>query len=77
MVSVGTHGWCESCNVGHAGPVLLVDRAEFDQLERALEILHAANETALRCETCAAVMILDGSCSACKITYKDGKNVDP
>ena len=71
-----SHGWCASCNVGHVGHVVIEDRKEFEELERVLRILHTANETALRCETCAAVMILDGTCSKCKITYKDGKKVD-
>lgn len=73
--NAASHGWCDRCNVGRVGDVVIVDRAEFEEIERALRILHAANETVARCETCAVAMILNGTCTRCKITYRDGERI--
>lgn len=74
--NAASHGWCERCDVGRVGPFVIAVREEFEEIERALVILHAATETATRCETCAVAMLLDGTCSACGVSYQDGRKTD-
>lgn len=66
------HGWCDGCNVGMVGNVAFASRTEFDQACKAYDVLCEAVRTSKRCLTCAVVMMLDGQCPTCKITYKNG-----
>ena len=72
-----TLGWCDACGVGHVGPIAIATRDDFDQGAEAIRILHVANEAAKRCERCAVAIVTDTWCPVCKITYKDGVEVDP
>ncbi|HWL94073.1 MAG TPA: hypothetical protein VNT79_11120 [Phycisphaerae bacterium] len=72
-----TYGWCERCGHGMVGNVEVKSRADFEGGRRGYELMMTAIEASGRCEMCGQVIITDGSCFVCKISYKDGKAVTP
>ena len=72
-----SYGWCPECNVGMVGQFEIRDPESFRKLSRAYDTLLSARETVARCELCAASMVVDGRCPVCRITYKDGKPIEP
>lgn len=66
-------GWCESCNKGLVGNKVYKDKKEFKAAGEARIVLAKAVETSKKCETCAVAMVTDGTCDACKVSFKDGK----
>lgn len=71
------HGWCDKCKAGVVGPFMYKDKKQYDGAVAAHEILLAANTAAGKCEGCAVAMVTDGTCSACKTSYKGGKPSKP
>ena len=71
-----THGWCPTHEVGMVGTVELRNEDDYRRAAAAYRRLLQARETAERCEVCAAVTIMDGTCRTHNATYKDGKLVD-
>jgi hypothetical protein len=72
---VGGVGWCEACGGGWAGNVYFESRPEHAAAAHEFGRLQAAIEASARCETCALVLLVDGKCPYCGITYADGKRV--
>ncbi len=70
-----THGWCARDKVGMIGPFAIRSRPDYDQAEKALEIVRLAAVESKRCDQCAGAIITDGTCPFCRIKYKDGKPV--
>lgn len=68
----GDVGWCEACAGGWTGNVFFVDRDDYSAATREFRRLEAAIEVSLRCETCAQVILVDGTCPYCKIRWEDG-----
>ncbi len=71
------HGWCERCSVGMVGNVAFHDRGlhrlatkEYDRLLEAVNMLKT-------CPWCAIAMMTDGRCPDCKISFQDGKKLEP
>lgn len=48
-------------------------RGETEAVQDELALVARAVETAARCELCAAAMVLDGTCPACRLTYRNGQ----
>jgi hypothetical protein len=68
----GTHpAWCKSCNVGWVGNVTFSDKSQWTEARAARKILVKA--AAKKCDGCAVAMVTDGTCSGCKVSFKDGK----
>jgi len=75
-----TDGFCTQHSRGFVGGRLYVSRLAYhaargepEAVPRELELLATAVETSARCETCAAAMMLDGTCRKCRLSYADGK----
>jgi hypothetical protein len=67
-------GWCGACGgVGFVGSVAFRDRRAYDEVVRALDLVHRADAVGRRCVHCAVAMATDGVCPVCKLEYKDGK----
>ncbi len=75
-VNAAGSGWCDACELGRVGSIVLHDRGSFDDLVHDLEILAIANEAAGRCEPCAAAIVTDTECPVCRVRYKEGKAVE-
>ena len=43
--NAGSHGWCDDCQLGTVGAAAFPDRANFDEVSRALRLLEQASET--------------------------------
>jgi len=71
----GGVGWCEACQGGWTGNVYFDARSEHAAAAKEFERLQAAIAASERCETCALVLLVDGKCPYCGITYADGKAV--
>ena len=72
-----THGWCSTHEVGMVGNVELRNEDDYRRAAEAYRRLLRASATAERCEVCAAMMMIDGTCRVHDATYKDGKLLDP
>ena len=66
-------GRCESCDVGWVGNKVFKDKKDYKAAGEARVILTNAVKTSKKCEDCAVAMVTDGTCAACKISFKDGK----
>ncbi len=66
-------GWCQACGQGMIGHVAVKDREVYERLAVDYEILIRANERSATCESCAAAMVLDGTCGRCNVSYRGGK----
>lgn len=66
-------GWCDSCARGWTGNVSFSDPDDYRDAKREFARLEAAIEASSRCETCALVLLVDGKCPYCGITYRDGE----
>lgn len=66
------HGWCDTCQVGLVGPRAFKDRQAYSDAVAARKILLAAAKAAEKCPQCAVALITDGTCPACKVSYKNG-----
>jgi hypothetical protein len=71
----GGAGWCDACSGGWAGNVYFKDRADHEAAARELVRLRAAIDASARCETCALVILVDGTCPYCKVGYRGGSRV--
>lgn len=69
----GECGWCDHCKAGIVGNRIFTDKTEYEQAVAAHALLVKASETAKHCEGCGVAMVTNGTCEACKVTYKDGK----
>ncbi len=66
-------GWCDGCKVGLVGNKLYKNAKDYKAATKARMVLAKAVETSKKCETCAVAMVTDGTCDACKVSFKDGK----
>lgn len=67
-------GWCDACGgAGFAGPVRFHDRRDYEEVVRALDLVHRADERGARCAHCAVAMVTDSLCPICKIEYRNGE----
>jgi hypothetical protein len=66
-------GWCERCGIGRIGVLAVRDRADLDQLQKAIGKLRRSLDALERCETCAIAAFADGRCRACNLAYQDGE----
>jgi len=73
LTLAGGVGWCEACGGGWTGNVYFESRSEHAASAAEFERLRAAIDASKRCETCALVLLVDGKCPYCGITYADGK----
>lgn len=71
----GGVGWCEACGGGWTGTQFFEERADYEAAAHEFAKLRAAIEVSARCDTCALVLLVDGTCPYCHITYRDGKTV--
>lgn len=69
------YGWCDSCKVGLVGNRAFKDKQAYTHAVAARKVLLAAAKTAEKCPNCAVAMVSDGTCSACKVSFKDGQKV--
>lgn len=67
------HGWCPGCKAGYVGCEKYTDKAAYEAAAKSREILLASAKAADKCEGCAVAMVTDGTCDACKVSFKDGK----
>ena len=58
-------GWCESCGVGHVGPVRFASREDYDRAVRQQDRLELALITLKRCEECSMRTFYGGVCGIC------------
>lgn len=72
-----SQGWCERDKIGRIGPVAIGDRQAYELAAQAADLLRAANAAAVRCEWCGVSVLTNARCPVCRITYKDGKPVQP
>jgi hypothetical protein len=70
---VAEHGWCDGCKAGYVGCEKYTDKAAYEQATKSRTILLAAAKASEKCEGCAVAMVSNGTCEACKVTFKDGK----
>jgi hypothetical protein len=74
-------GWCERCGVGRIGVLAVRDRADLEQLRKAIRKLQRSLAALERCETCGIAAFADGRCRACALSYQDGeplpRSLDP
>jgi hypothetical protein len=70
-----THGWCDSCKMGFVANRAFADKDAYEQARSAHKTLHLAAKASGKCEGCAVAMVTDGTCSACKVSFKNGKMV--
>lgn len=70
-----THGWCDGCKMGFVANRAFADKDAYEQARSAHKTLHLAAKASGKCEGCAVAMVTDGTCSACKVSFKDGKMV--
>ncbi len=70
-------GWCDVCKVGMIGNVAIRDKDNYREASQAMKKLLIANEMVKRCETCAVAIVANATCPKCKITYKNGKKIEP
>ena len=68
-------GWCDNCKVGLVGNRAFKDKQGYTRAAAARKVLLAAAKTAEKCPNCAVAMVSDGTCSVCKVSFKDGKKV--
>ena len=78
--AASSDGFCAEHSRGFVGGRLYVSRLAYhtargepQAVPRELELLASAVETSARCETCAAAIVLDGTCRKCRLSYSDGK----
>ena len=69
------YGWCDGCKVGLVGNRAFTDKQAYSHAVAARKVLLAAAKTAEKCPACAVAMVSDGTCSACKVSFKDGQKV--
>ncbi len=67
------HGWCSDCKEGYAGTLVFTGKEKYEKAAKARQTLIRAARLAEKCESCAAAMVSDGTCSRCKVSFKDGK----
>ena len=67
------HGWCGGCKAGLVGNRAFKDKDTYSEAVKAGETLRTAAKVAQKCEPCAVAMVTDGTCSKCKVSFKDGK----
>ena len=68
-------GWCSDCSVGFVGSYAYKDKLHYKQAKAASLTVMRAKALAEKCEACAVGMLTDGSCSSCKLTFKNGKKI--
>ncbi len=68
-------GWCDNCKVGLVGNRAFKNKQGYTRATAARKVLLAAAKRAETCPNCAVAMVSDGTCSACKVSFKDGKKV--
>ena len=66
-------GWCSDCARGVVGNIAIGDPLEHAIVAEKVRILRRAMALAGDCEICAAAMVVDGTCSRCRIDYRDGE----
>jgi hypothetical protein len=74
-VLAGGTGWCARCSTGWAGNVAFADPDDHRDAARELARLRRAIEVSIRCEMCALVLLVDGTCTRCRIRYSRGEVV--
>jgi len=65
-------GFCTHCNVGFVANHQYKESSFYEAAKKALETITLAVKDAGHCEQCAVARVTDGTCSQCKVTYKDG-----
>jgi hypothetical protein len=70
------NGFCNRCKVGFVANRAFKNKADFGPATEAHATLVKAAETVPRCEDCAVALVTDGTCAACKVSFKDGKKVE-
>lgn len=73
----GEAGWCEACGEGRTGNRWFTDRSAYEAARHEVERLRRAVAAAPRCGLCALVILVDGTCPACRIVYRDGVPLEP
>ncbi len=67
------NGRCETCNAGFVGQRVYKDQQDYEEALAAHKTLTKAAKVATKCPGCALGMVTDGTCKACKVSFKDGK----
>lgn len=68
-------GRCSSCEIGFVAGRMFESGELYEAALAAYTTLKKAAKTASSCEQGAVAMVADGSCSKCKLTFKNGKIV--
>jgi len=69
--------WCSVCERGLVGNVAISDPREHAIVVGKMRVLRRAMSLVEECEICAAAMVVDGTCSRCRIAYLDGEPRPP
>jgi hypothetical protein len=69
--------WCDACGRGMVGNVAFREKKVYAAARKQFELLRRAVKESERCEMCSMLLFYGGVCSACKITYRNGKVVEP
>lgn len=64
-------GECTGCNVGYVSHMKF-KKDDYTLASNAETILKKAIKAAEDCEKCAVAIVTDGTCEACKVSFKDG-----
>jgi hypothetical protein len=73
-------GYCERHERGFVGGRAYLSRLAYhlargqpEAVQAELRLVALAVETTERCELCAAALVIDGDCPACRLSYRDGQ----
>lgn len=67
------HGFCKSCSVGIVASRVYKPETFYDSALVAFDVMKKSIKAADDCEKCAVAMLMNGTCDACKVSYKDGE----
>ena len=67
------NGLCSYCKVGFVAGRMFRGEEDYQAALAAHKTLVKAAKTAEHCEACAVAMVTDGKCTACRVSFTDGK----
>lgn len=67
--------WCEACKGGVVAGRWYTSKDSFTAAQNAAKVVNNAITAAKQCEECGAAMVTDGTCTHCKLTFKNGEKV--
>ncbi len=74
--SESTEGaWCDACGGGVVCGRWYTTKESFTAAQKAAKVVSRAIAAAKKCEGCGTAMVTDGTCAACKVSFKDGEMI--